>query len=645
MRKSIQFFMLIFLTIFFFNAAGGAETLVLKYKNPVDWMNNQLKPVNGEKILYNFISLETIINTNALNTNSDSVNKNARILNIENDSIVKNTRLNILEYFKNTIGETFYTISLMNFFLNNKSDTAHTHDTLYLSKTNTDTYFPDPTKHYQPATVKYVNDKVINAGAFDTDSIINLILTTVEPDSVSKDSRILNIANNLNYTNFNVGVLQNENVLQTFKISRLESDSAQQNTRLNNLEIFKDTANDSFLRKDIEDTATKLNILYDLKVDSGFAVDGAITLGKDDGFGNKPDLILNCNIKSSLIPRANNMNLGDAGNRWHNAYIDSMIVTTLGADSVEISGTLLNNFTINSGNGNPADSPSLTFYQADSLQAHGVLSYEQGAQDFLFNKPLRINGNISNSGNITTTGSFNGSAAGLLIDTNITIKNYIDTLSANIMAKFNQVAIDTTQLKNRIDNLKTDTADWNNVTNKPFIPDTAPYLLKNNVDTPTQYNQAANKGYIDSMALNIGIHFNPLFPSTGGGVRHPLIYNGIRLDAVDSYVINLADSFNIPDNAKGVILSYEFITPDTITSYPLYNDAILFRRGDFCTWSMYDIVLPYKLYTGNENNNYGIFLFNYTHSGQIFLPIENKKFSIRVYMYWAIVVLRYMGWF
>jgi hypothetical protein len=53
-----------------------------------------------------------------------------------------------------------------------------------------------------------------------------------------------------------------------------------------------------FLRNDIEDTGKKLNINGDLYVSDTFTVDGKIILGKVDGFGNKPDLELNANLKN-----------------------------------------------------------------------------------------------------------------------------------------------------------------------------------------------------------------------------------------------------------------------------------------------------------------------------------------------------------
>jgi hypothetical protein len=482
---------LIMIIIFAYPVFSANDTDYFRWNNPVEWLDNQRKPISGEKIFRNFTDLAHHIRTDSetilLIIQSDSEAKNYRMNLLESDSVIKNVRIYDLENFKNTINDT------------------------YLSKYNISPY--TPIEDYNPVTKKYVIDLLTDWISSDSSSNkidTMLVLYVVNADSIVKNNRIIileNFKNTINdtyYTEFEIKTflnqIGNDTELLSNKIILLESDSEVKNNRIYILENFKNNINDTFyfkseinnklndisgdsitngiisylkiedkfLRNDIEDTGVKLNITGDLYVSDTFIVDGKIILGKIDGFGNKPDLELNANLKTDLIPFGNNYNLGSGAQRWRNAYVDTMIVTTLGADSVEISGTLLPNFTINSGN-DTFENSSITFYQADTEKAHGNILYRYPTDDFLINKTVSINGDV------LSNGIFSGNGDSLTINS-IFIKNYIDSGSAFL--ETNKADSVHTHLISDI----TDSIPYSKLAETPFIPDTSPYALQSTVD-------------------------------------------------------------------------------------------------------------------------------------------------------------------
>ncbi len=597
---------------------------LLPYNNPNDWLDNQRKPVSGEKIFANLKSLANHIysDSSLLHNKIDGINDI-----FSADSTIKDNRIAGLENFNLTLEDTF------------------------LSKNNNIPY--TPINDYNPATKKFVLDNVFGGSGVETTAV----LIIVEPDSISK--------------NFRLTLLEADSAVKNLLINNIENDSILKNIRINALEYFKSTINDTFyteteinsflnsigvdttllknniiilqtqinnisgdsittgiisylriddkfLRNDTEDTGDKLN-LKTLNISKTFTVDGNITLGKIDGFGNKPDLTLNANLKTDLIPSGNSYKLGSAAQRWRYIYADTMIVTTLGADSVEISGTLLNNFTVNSGN-NTFENSSLTFYQADSTIPHGSILYRYNTNDFLLNKKVSINGDVLSSG------TFSGKADSLTINS-ISVKNYIDSASAFL--ETNKADSVHTHLISNI----TDSVPYSRISEKPFIPDTAPYALQSAVDAiitdTAEWSKIQNK---PAIKLNNPIYFEeyyPVFkydaPANFGDSNVFINYNNCSYT-----IISFSDTsyFNVCLD----LTNYSYIPADTpsylifqiMVKYPaLMLDSQLLTNYALISIAKSDRIQPvimhhpFKVWSGGDAN---FSLYNHT------IPLNiNKK--------------------
>ncbi|HPN32424.1 MAG TPA: hypothetical protein PKY81_15840, partial [bacterium] len=180
------------------------DTDYFRWNNPVDWLDNQRKPISGEKIYRNFTDLAHHIRTDSeailLIIQSDSEAKNYRMNLLESDSVIKNVRIQDLENFKNTINDTYYTEPEINTFLNQIGN--------------------------------------------DTELLRNRIML-LESDSEAKNIRI--------------NSLEADSVIKTVFLNSLFADSTQKNIRLNYLENFDLTLGDTYYKKGIKADSFNVN--------------------------------------------------------------------------------------------------------------------------------------------------------------------------------------------------------------------------------------------------------------------------------------------------------------------------------------------------------------------------------------------------
>lgn len=91
MKKLFLIFILLFIAVYPVFSAN--DTDYFRWNNPVDWLDNQRKPISGEKIYRNFSDL-----AHHIYTDSQTI-----LLIIENDSVAKNYRINLLEDRKSVV--------------------------------------------------------------------------------------------------------------------------------------------------------------------------------------------------------------------------------------------------------------------------------------------------------------------------------------------------------------------------------------------------------------------------------------------------------------------------------------------------------------------------------------------------------------
>ncbi|MFA6974133.1 MAG: hypothetical protein WC238_05360 [Parcubacteria group bacterium] len=110
---------------------------------------------------------------------------------------------------------------------------------------------------------------------------------------------------------------------------------------------------------------------------SSLIISGEATIGT---------LGLNLYTNTSFIPSASGLNLGSASNHWANLYADNVSVGTLDVDSMNVSGTSSQYFTINTET-EVEDTMGLRFYRGSVLNGYAALTWDGAEQNFsLFKK-------------------------------------------------------------------------------------------------------------------------------------------------------------------------------------------------------------------------------------------------------------------
>ncbi|KKS13464.1 MAG: YadA domain-containing structural protein, partial [Candidatus Yanofskybacteria bacterium GW2011_GWA1_41_6] len=124
----------------------------------------------------------------------------------------------------------------------------------------------------------------------------------------------------------------------------------------------------------------------DLEVVGTGSFDSNVVIGTT----NTNFLTVNSSVTSHLIPFTNIYDLGSTTNRWRSLYVDSANITNLTAASSSISGTVANDFTINSDNASAdAENMSVTF-ERGTPAINAALQWDSSNHRFTFNFPVFI---------------------------------------------------------------------------------------------------------------------------------------------------------------------------------------------------------------------------------------------------------------